>query len=94
MFYGCEEKEDEGPKDVIDIVDEVYRKTGNFAAPSNMADCYRMGKKEPGKIRPIKAEFNSSGDVQFILTHARKLRTSEINKGCLFGPGPHKGGKN
>ena len=66
------------PKDVIKIVDGVFRNAGNFAAPSNMADCYRMGKKEPGKIRPIKAEFTSSGDVQFILAHARKLRTSEM----------------
>ena len=93
IIYGCEEKEDEGPKDVIDIVDEVYRKAGNFVAPSNMADCYRMGKKEPGKIRPIKAEFNSSGDVQFILTHARKLRTSEINKGCYLAPDRTKEGR-
>ena len=55
-----------------------------------MADCYRMGKKEPGKIRQIKAGFTSSGDLQFILTHARKLRTNEM-KDVYLAPGRTEG---
>ena len=85
MIYGCEEKEDEGPTDVVNFVDEVYKNAGNFASPSNMVDCYRVGKKETGKRRPIKAEFSNSGDVQFILTHAHKLRNSEM-RSVYLGP--------
>jgi hypothetical protein len=44
-----------------------------------------MGKKEPGKTRPIKVEFTNSGDVEYALVHARKLKTSKLNN-VYLGP--------
>ena len=43
----------------------------------NTVDCYRIGKKETAKTRPIRIECKDRSDAQYYLFHARKLKKSE-----------------
>ena len=80
MIYGCAE---DNSKDIGMIVKDVYQAMG-YPLP-NTIDCYRVGKEELGKPRPIKVELTNAGDVQFALVHARKLKTSNLSA-VYLGP--------
>ena len=83
MIYGYPETENEVDLEIIENVNNVYQSM-DCLVPKTV-DIYRMGKKEPGKTRPIKVEFTNSGDVEYALVHARKLKTSKLNN-VYLGP--------
>jgi hypothetical protein len=79
MIYGYPETENEVDFEIIKNVKNVYQAM-NCLMVLKTVDIYRMLKKEPGKTRPIKVEFTNSGDVEYDLVHARKLKTSKLNR--------------
>jgi hypothetical protein len=81
MIYGCSENEEE---DVAKVVENVFSEMDIILMP-NGNDVYRMGRKEPGKIRPIKVEFTNASDVESALAHARKLKDSSLSM-VYIGP--------
>ena len=83
MIYGYPETENETDSEITRNVKNVYQEM-DCLVPKTI-DIYRMGKKEPGKTRPIKVEFTNSGDVEFALVHARKLKTGQLNS-VYLGP--------
>ena len=83
MIYGYPETENETDSEITRNVKNVYQEM-DCLVPRTI-DIYRMGKKEPGKTRPIKIEFTNSGDVEFALVHARKLKTGQLNS-VYLGP--------
>ena len=85
MIYGCEEKENEADFEVQKAVKDIFNATHMFPFV-NVCDLYRIGKKEPGKNRPIKAILESASDVANVLFHARNLKEREKFKHVYLGP--------
>ena len=85
MIYGCEEKENEADFEVQKAVKDIFNATHMFPFV-NVCDLYRIGKKEPGKSRPIKAILESASDVANVLFHARNLKEREKFKHVYLGP--------
>jgi hypothetical protein len=77
MVYGCSENEEE---DVAKVFSEM-----NIILMPKENDVYRMGRKKPGKIRPVKVEFTNARDVESALTHARKLKDNSLSM-VYLGP--------
>ena len=55
-------------------------------APRTSLDCYRIGKKQAGKTRPIRLECQNHGDVDFALVHSRRLINSARHSSVYLGP--------
>ena len=85
MIYGCEESDNEANFEVNKTVKDVFQETHIFPIP-HMGDIYRIGKKEPGKNRPIKVELGSASEVEAVLMHARNLKDSDDFKNVYLGP--------
>ena len=88
MIYSCTENEKEVHFEVEKKVKDVFL-TLNISPKPMANNVYRMGKKEPGKIRPIKVEFESASDVEFALIRARNLKDSNLSH-VFVGPGRTK----
>ena len=88
IIYGCNENEKEAQFEVTKIVKDVFSEMEIIPMP-RANDIYRMGKKEPGKTRPIKVEFESASDVEFALIRARNLKDSNLSH-VFVGPGRTK----
>ena len=69
--------------EVVKSVHEATVADGSFPNADNV---YRLGKKAPDKIRPIKVEFKSSSDVDVILKNAYKLKANSELKSVYFSP--------
>ena len=73
LIHGVEEKDDEEP---CKIFHEVCRKM-NFNPPK-LVDSFRVGRKTPGKTRPVKIEMKHPTDVLVLLKNAGKLKTTDF----------------
>ena len=82
MIYGLPELVGE---DIGTAVDEVYRSM-NVSPLRTAIDCYRMGKKQEGKIRPIRLECENRGDVEFALIHSKRLKDSTNHSRVYLAP--------
>ena len=74
LIYGVEEKDNEIP---CEAAQNVYRKL-DFNPPK-IVDSYRVGRKTPGKSRPIKVELKHPTDVIVLLKRAGKLRSTDMS---------------
>ena len=54
-------------------------------------EVYRIGRKEPGKNRPIKVELACASEVDSVLMRARNLRDSKVFKHVYLGPDRTRG---
>ena len=84
LIYGVEEKDNEIP---CEIAQNVYRKL-NFNPPK-LVDSYRVGRKTPGKLRPIKVKMKHPTDVIVLLRNAGKLRSTDM-KSVYLSPDRNK----
>ena len=73
MIYGMQETSEDIGDDGGTVVRDVYIEGLGLDMP-NTVDAYRVGKRENGKTRPVRAEFPYPGDVKFVLTIAHKLK--------------------
>ena len=55
---------------------EAVHKSMSIPTPTTI-DCYRVGKKQDGKTRPIRVECQNRGDVEFAPVHSKPLKESE-----------------
>ena len=85
MIYGCHESDNEVNFELNKAVKDILNETDAFPVPRTY-EVYRIGRKEPGKNRPIKVEFACSSEVDFVLMHARNLRDKEAFKNVYLGP--------
>ena len=74
LIYGVEEKDNEMP---CEIANNVYRKL-KFNPPK-IVDSYRVGRRTPGKSRPIKVELKHPTDALVLLKNAGKLRSTDMS---------------
>ena len=74
LIYGVEEKDNELP---CEVAQNVYRKL-DFNPPK-IVDSYRVGRKTPGKSRPIKIELKHPTDTLVLLKKAGKLRSTDMS---------------
>ena len=81
MIYGLPESDGEiiGTK-----VDTVYHSMNN-SIPTTI-DCYRVGKQQEGKTRPIRLECQNRCDVEFALVHSKRLRDSAKHSQVYLAP--------
>ena len=82
MIYGLPEVENE---EIAIAVDEMFMSM-NLSTPKVTFDCYRVGKKQEGKTRPIRLECQNRGDVDFALVHSRRLKNSARHSRVYLGP--------
>ena len=73
MIYGLPEHDDEN---IGDVVYEVCQSMGDVIPKEKSIDCYRVGKKQEGKVRPVRLECQNRGDVEFALIHSKRLKNS------------------
>ena len=73
LIHGIEEKDNELP---CEIAQNVYRKL-DFNPPK-IVDSYRVGRKTPGKPRPLKVELKHPTDALVLLKKAGKLRSTDL----------------
>ena len=59
-MYGLPEHDD---KHIGAVVDAVCHSMGDVITKDKTIDCYRVGKKQEGKVRPVKLECQNRGDV-------------------------------
>jgi hypothetical protein len=94
IIYGvAEDKNDLVEKDCAsneklhEIVKSVRRVTlSDDSLPVQGVKVYRLGKKAPNSNRPIKVEFQCSGDVENILKNAHKLKAKDDLKSVYVSP--------
>ena len=60
-------------------VKEILKGTDVFPVPL-ACEVYRIGRKEPGKNRPVKVELACASEVDSVLMRARNLRDSKVFK--------------
>ena len=82
MIYGLPERDGEN---IVKSVEEIYGSM-NVQAPKEAIDCYRIGKKEDGKVRPIRLECQTRMEVDFALVHSRKLKYSAKHAEVYLAP--------
>ena len=82
MIYGLPEHDGEN---IVQSVEDIY-KSMNVSAPKEAIDCYRIGKKQDGKVRPIRLECQNRQEVEFALVHSRKLKYSVKHSGVYLAP--------
>ena len=85
MIYGCQEQENEADFEVSKTVKDVFAAVDIFPVP-RAYEAYRIGKKEQGKNRPIKAELGTATEVDSVLGCARNLKDSVNFKHVYLGP--------
>ena len=85
MIYGCQESDKEADFELNKAVKDILNGTDAFPVPRT-GEVYRIGRKEPGKNRPIKVEFGCASEVDSILMRARNLRDSDVFKHVYLGP--------
>ena len=71
LIYGLEEKEDESAEDLCRQLRSVYKNAGKLEAPDSTDGYFRVGTKQPGKIRPVKIQMQRTADAEFLLNNAR-----------------------
>ena len=81
MIYGLPEVDGE---DIGTVADAVYESM-SIPTPTTI-DCYRVGKKQDGKTRPIRVECQNRGDVEFALVHSKRLKDSEKHSKVYLSP--------
>ena len=74
LIYGVKEKDNEIP---CEVAHNVYRKL-NFNPPK-IVDSYRVGRRTPGKSRPIKVELKHPTDALVLLKNAGKLKSTDMS---------------
>ena len=82
MIYGLPGVDNEN---LGTAVDEIF-KSMSVPPPRASIDCYRIGKKQAGKTRPIRLECQNHGDVDFALVHSRRLKNSARHSRVYLGP--------
>lgn len=82
MIYGLSEVDNEN---LGTAVDEVF-KAMSVPPPRVTFDCYRVGRKQQGKTRPIRLECQNRGDVDFALVHSRRLKNSARHSRVYLAP--------
>ena len=85
MIYGCQEKEKEAAFEITKTAKDVFDDAAVFPKP-RICQTYRIGKKEQGKIRPIKVVLDNVDEVDFVLERARNLKDSDKFKQVYLGP--------
>ena len=86
MIYGCEESDNEADFEVTRTAKNVLQVTDEEPMLRVRFDAYRIGKKQPGKNRPIKVELGSAFEVETILMRARRLKDSDNFRNVYLGP--------
>ena len=93
IIYGvAEDKIDDDEKDcskekLHEIVKSVQKVTSSDdSLPVHGVKVYRLGKKTANSNRPIKVEFQCSGDVENILKNAYKLKAKDDLKSVYVSP--------
>ena len=92
IIYGVKEEEKEDEEWVDDIkIDPIQEQIAMISKLTDCSDIYvrdirRIGKRTPGKIRPIKVELDSSTDVACFLSKAQKLKTNDEYKMVYLAP--------
>ena len=85
MIYGCHESDKEADFELNKAVKDILQGTDVFPVPL-ACEVYRIGRKKPGKNRPVKIEFACASEVDSVLMRARNLRDSEVFKHFYLGP--------
>ena len=85
MIYGCHESDKEADFELNKAVKDILKGTDVFPVPL-ACEVYRIGRKEPGKNRPVKVEFACASEVDSVLMRARNLRDSKVFKHVYLGP--------
>ena len=78
----CEETLQFGP--LPNLVKSISKQTE--CPDCDVKNVYRIGNKTPGKVRPVKVEFQSSNDVASLLKNAPKLKSNEEFKTVYLAP--------
>ena len=91
IVYGVSESEDSDWNEIYnnklnEVVKSIHETTVTDGSLPTALNVYRLGKKEPNKTRPIKAEFGSSIDVDTILKNAHKLKANSDFKSVYLSP--------
>ena len=81
MFYGLPEEESEEIGSVLAGVFESMSIT-----PPKAIDGYRIGRKQEGKVRPIRLECKIRSDVDYALLHSKRLRNSDKHSRVYLAP--------
>ena len=91
IVYGVSEGEDSDwnvtyNNKLNEVVKSIHETTVTDGSLPTALNVYRLGKKEPNKTRPIKAEFGSFIDVDTILKNAHKLKANSDFKSVYLSP--------
>jgi hypothetical protein len=77
IIQGLPEKKDETWMDLEKSVTELYEKLGISVKP-DYDDCFRLGKPQLGKVRPIILKLIRLKDKKMILSQTKKLKGTNI----------------
>ena len=92
IIYGVKEEEKEDEEWVDDIkINPLHAQITAISKQTVGVDTYirsidRIGKRVPGKVRPIKVELDSSTEVASFLSNANKLKESDEFKMVYLAP--------
>ena len=84
-IYGYPESDKDIGFELNKAAKDIIEGTGALPAP-RFYEVNRIGRKEQGKNRPIKVEFGSASDVEYVLMRARNLKDREKFKNIYLGP--------
>ena len=84
MIHGLKESDNDDINETLQSVREVFESM-NLPDPDTI-DCYRVGRKEAGRTRPVRLEYKNSGDVDFALSHSSKLKNSSKYSTVYLSP--------
>ena len=84
MIHGLKESDNDDINETLQSVREVFESM-NLPDPDTI-DCYRVGRKETGRTRPVRLEYKNSGDVDFALSHSSKLKNSSKYSTVYLSP--------
>jgi hypothetical protein len=77
VIQGLREKKQESWKDLEVAIDELYKKLGIPVKP-DYDDCFRLGKPNVGKVRPVLLKLIRLRDKKLIMSLTKNLKGSNI----------------